>query len=182
MQNVGSSDFGRPFIGCLLLVTIGAASTLPLSATTVEFTTKDLGGLFEYDLVLTNIFNQPLSGLDILHANSVFGLNASSVINTPPGWDFFPPLPPTVDELSFFSLSDSADVPIEGSLAGFSFDSTTNPSTLTGGIAFDVIGGQSGTQIPEPGTLPLLAGGVGALLYCLTRRPRAWPLRRFRAR
>jgi hypothetical protein len=121
------------------------------------------GGLFRYQLILNNIaYSEPLSGLNILNANTVFGLDNSSTISAPIGWSFFAPLPPVVDELNYFSLSPATDIPIGSSLSGFSFVSSTIPSTVGGQIGFDVIGGISGRQlpIPEPSTLALFAIGV----------------------
>jgi len=128
------------------------AACRPVSATPLQFTVDYLGGgLFQYNLSLSDSFNEPLSGLNILHANTIFGLNASSAIGLPAGWGDFAPLPPLVDELNFFSLSPVADVPLGGSLGGFYFQSTTDPATLpSGGIAFDVIGGTSGKQLSVP--------------------------------
>jgi hypothetical protein len=145
------------------------AIAIPCCRAELQFSTVALGGgLFEYDLTLSDPFDQPLSGLNILHANSVFGLDTTSTISAPAGWSFFPPLPPFIDELNYFTPFPSAFVPIGGSRAGFSFDSTTNPSTLGGQIAFDVIGGTTGDQIPpvpEPSTFSEVALGA-VILVC----------------
>src|SRR5262249_36697626 len=122
----------------LVGATIAATTS---NAAVLDFAAVDLGGgLFRYNLTLNNPFDQPLSGLDLLHAASAFGVADSSVIGAPIGWDFFAPLPSIVDELSYFSLSATTDVPIGGSLAGFTFQSTRDPSTVTvDNLAFDVV-------------------------------------------
>jgi hypothetical protein len=143
------------------------------------FTTQDLGGgLFQYNLTLINsgFINpqtgtaEPLSGLNLTQAGSILGLNTTSTITAPTGLSFFPPLPPVVDLLDYFSLSASTDIPIGGSLGGFTFQSRTDPSTLGGHIAFDVIGGITGTllvSIPEPSSLLLTGTGLISVLgFC----------------
>lgn len=147
---------------CAILLTLFAET--PLWASPLEFTTTDIGGgLYRYDLTLNNPFSEPLSGLNILQAGTVFGLDEFSVINAPPGWDFFAPLPPVVDELNFFSLAASTDVPVGGALSGFSFESTTDPAAISGRILFDIIGA-SGRQIPEPSAVAMLAIGICSLV------------------
>lgn len=146
---------------CLL-----AASVFLAAASTLNVTTSDLGGgLFRYDLTLTNTYDQPLSGLNLIHAGSAFGVDFTSTIMAPANWDFFAPLPPLVDELNFFSLDSTSDLPIGGSLSGFSFDSFTAPSSLpSGAFAFDVIGGTTGTQLPEASTTLMLLSGIAGIL------------------
>jgi len=149
------------------------------SQSTLEYSVENLGGgLFQYNFTLQDTFDQPLSGLNLFYGNSVFGLDDNSVISAPGGWGYFAPLPPTVNELNFFSLSAASDVPMGGALGDFSFQSTTDPATLTpGDLAFDVIGGITGTQIPEPATGSLVALGAlvllikGALQHCSNRKP-----------
>ena len=135
-----------------LAIMLMLAAWRPASATPLQFTVDNLGGgLFQYNLTLNDPFSEPLSGLNILHANTVFGLDNTSVIGAPAGWDFFAPLPLVVDELNFFSLSPATDVPIGSSLGGFFFQSTTDPATLgPGDFTFDVIGGTSGKQLSVP--------------------------------
>ena len=152
------------------------------SATSLSFTTEDLGGgIFQYNLVLENANGpEPISGLNILHAFTVFGLGPASVIMAPQNiggnpaadWSFFAPLPPLVDELNFFSLNPAADIPIGGSLEGFRFQSMTNPLTISF-IQYDVIGGLSGTQIPEPATILLLGTGLMCVAAKARRRRKA---------
>ena len=133
------------------------------------------GGLYQYNLTVvdTGVVNpltgmpEPVSGLNIIDANTLFGLDSSSVIMAPQSiggnpaasWDFFPPFPPLVSELNFFSLDPTGDVPIGGSLGGFLFQSTTAPSTLpagglTYGIDYDFIvsSGVQAVAVPEPAT------------------------------
>src|SRR5262245_22610179 len=94
----------------VLLVVASWASADPF----VHVTASDIGGgMFQYDLVLDNTTgSEPLQGLDILHAFSVFGLDESSLVGAPTGWDFFLPLPPELDDLDYFSLDPSTDVPV----------------------------------------------------------------------
>ena len=155
-----------------------AASAAPI----VCYTVTDLGGgLFRYDLVVDNGGGaEGLSGLDILHAGSVFGLDDSSTIGEPAGWMSFAPLPPLLDDLDYFSLSTGTDIPVDGSLGGFSFESTTDPDTLSGDdFAVEGIGADSATQIdlgvamllPEPSAAALLL--VAGLVGAWARAPRA---------
>lgn len=145
----------------LMLILAGSTQA---SADPVEFVAVPLGGgVFQYTLTINNPADQPISGLNILNANSIFGLNLASIITAPPNWDFFAPDPVFgVDELNFFSLFASADVPIGGSLQGFIFQSTTDPSTISS-LRYDLIGGTSGSQIPEPVTILLLSTGLAGL-------------------
>ncbi len=136
----------------LMLAWIASARAGTLTVATVNLG----GGLWEYDLTLTDPYSFPLSGLNILQADTLFGLDSSSTITAPPGWDFFAPLPPVVDELNFFSLSSASDAQPGVPLAGFSFDSVTDPSTLPGALGFDVINADTGAQVPEPGSWLLL--------------------------
>jgi hypothetical protein len=77
----------------LTLLTLTARS--PAGATPLEFTVDNLGGgLFRYDLTLNNQFSEPLSGLNVFRGYSVFGLDITSIIAAPAGWDFFGPFAP----------------------------------------------------------------------------------------
>jgi hypothetical protein len=141
------------------------------------YTVEDVGGgLFQYNFTLINrgFINpftgmpEPLSGLNFIHAQSEFGLDETSTINAPAGWDFFAPLPPFIDELNYFSLSAASDIPIGDSLEGFSFQSTVGTTIYTP-VTFpcddyDVIGIISNGQlicVPEPASLILLLLGTG---------------------
>lgn len=158
---------GMALLLAALLVTGSAVSALPV----VQYSVTDLGGgLFEYDLVVDNDGGgEGLSGLNILHGGSVFGLDGTSTIGEPAGWSSFSPLPPLIDDLNYFSLSTGSDIPIDGSLGGFSFQSTTDPGTLSADdFAVEGIGADSASQIdlgiaqllPEPSTLALVLAGL----------------------
>src|SRR5215475_11878566 len=103
----------RPRLG-LLLAIVALATSAATAAPNVTFTATPLGGgLFQYDLTMNDVGgSEPFSGLDILNANSVFGLTSGSAIGAPAGWSFFAPLPPLVDELDFFSLAGASDVAV----------------------------------------------------------------------
>jgi hypothetical protein len=118
------------------------------------------GGSFEYDLTVGNQGGgESVSGLLVLNGASTFALDNTSVIGAPTEWSFFGPLPPVVNPLSYFSLEAAVDVPIDGSLEGFFFQSFRDPTTL-GDNDFSValIGAVSGSEIfvgiaqpiPEP--------------------------------
>jgi hypothetical protein len=99
----------------------------------VTYSTADLGGgLFQYNFTINNASGAIAdSGLLIEGGNSVFGLGPSSTIGAPTGWSFISPLPPFDDLLSYFSLTPATNVPIGGSLSGFTFQSMTDPEALT---------------------------------------------------
>jgi len=152
---------------CFLMVTAACASSA-----TLDFSTTDLGGgLFRYDITLNNPFSQLVSGLNLINANSLFGIDALSAIKSPPGWDFFAPIPGLVDELNFFSLDHASDVPVGGSVSGFGFESFTDPSRL-GALRFDLISGSTFRQIPEPHGIFL--GGSTLVLIGLLRNLRGY--------
>jgi hypothetical protein len=152
----------------LLFLATSAASAAP----TLLIGAADLGGgVWQYDMTLVNSGgSEPLSGLNILAANTLFGLDDTSTITAPSGWDYFAPLPPSVDELNYFSLASADDVAMDDSLGGFSFESSTDPGTIDwSSFEADAIGGTSSTQIPlttiftpEPATGLLLAAALAA--------------------
>src|SRR5262249_27506288 len=124
------------------------------------------------------------SGLDVLHANSVFGVTPTTAIGQPSGWSHFAPLPPLLDDIDWFSLAAGGDVAVDGVKSGFTFVSATDPDSLDGGdFAVEGIGSDSASQIPlggaqrvvpEPATIALVGlalAGLGA-----RRRARAEPL------
>jgi hypothetical protein len=174
---------GRRAAGVWLGVLLAAelvGSPAAWAAPLVTFTTTDLGGgLYQYDLTLDNTGGpEPLSGLNILDAYSVFGLTGSSTIGAPAGWSFFAPLPPLVDELNFFSLDSGDDVAMDGDLSGFSFQTTTSPGSIGYAVGVEAIGGMSSSQIsledavlvPEPASALLVGAGLAALAAVRRRR------------
>jgi hypothetical protein len=156
-----------------IIVVLGFAAATASAAPIVTFDYSDLGGgLYRYDLTVDNSGGpEPFSGLNVLNANTVFGLDPGSTIGAPAGWDSFAPLPPFVDELNWFSLDPSDDIDVDDELAGFSFESTTAPWTLGYHFAVEAIGGTSSSQIPladavlvpEPSTALLLGAAIAAL-------------------
>jgi hypothetical protein len=155
----------------LIAVTLILVGSTRASADPVKFVAVPLGGgLFQYSITINNPAGESISGLNILDANSIFGLTPASIITAPANWEFFAPDPALgVDELNFFSLIPSADVPIGGSLGGFSFQSTTNPATISS-LQYDLIGGTSASQIPEPATIFLLGTGLAAVALKIHKR------------
>jgi PEP-CTERM motif len=153
----------------MALALILAGSTYA-SADPVEFVAVSLGGgLFQYSITINNPADQPIAGLNILDANSTFGLTPESIITAPSNWDFFAPDPALgVDELNFFSLTQTGDVPIGGSLGGFIFQSTTDPGTINS-LRSDLIGA-NGSQIPEPATMLLLGTGLAGVALKIRKR------------
>lgn len=147
---------GRAAILLPLLFGCAQASRIP-----VTYSASSLGaGIFQYDFTIDNAGGSiPIAGLLVERGNSVFGLDPSSTINAPPGWDFLSPLPPFDDLLSYFSLTPASDIPIGGSLGGFTFDSPTDPASIS---AIDVVlvGSDSSetpyTISPEPAAVYLL--------------------------
>jgi hypothetical protein len=127
----------------------------------VTFSTVNLGGgEFQYDFTIDNTSGTiPIAGLLIEGGNSIFGLDLSSIIGAPAGWGFLAPLPPFDDLLSYFSLTPAGDIPIGSSLSGFTFDSFTDPSSLS--FVSGVLVGDDSSQIPfttpEPAAVYLLA-------------------------
>ncbi len=166
----------RMFVALVVAVPLLAASGA-LAVPIVQYSATDLGGgLFEYQLTVVNDDgSEGLSGLNVLHGGSVFGLDGSSVIGAPSGWQFFEPLPPLIDDLNYFSLSPGDDIPVDGTLGGFSFRSTTDPDTLApGDFEVEGIGSDSATQIPLGDALPEpLSGLLLAVALALGAR-RAW--------
>jgi hypothetical protein len=127
------------------------------------------GGLFEYDITVYNSAGlEPIQGLLLFNAGTNFGLDDTSVIGAPQNvggnaaanWSFFAPAP-FADQLSYFSLIPAGDIPVGGTLDGFTFQSFTDPSTVTAAdFQIDVVGSTSHgeiptTLIPEPSSLTL---------------------------
>jgi hypothetical protein len=166
----GRGRAGAALLSALLLGAAGRSDALPI----VEYFAVDLGGgLFIYHLTVDNAGgSEPLAGLNLLHGGSVFGLDASSAIAAPPGWNFFEPLPPLIDDLNYFSLTPGSDIPLGGELDGFWFKSTKDPDTLLPGeLEVEGIGADSASQIPlgdavpvpEPASALLVAAALAAL-------------------
>jgi len=165
-------------LGALALLLAGArAGATPM----VTYSVTDLGlGVYQYDLIVCNDGgSEDLAGLNILHGDSVFGLDGSSSIGAPPDWLYFEPVPGLIDDLNYFSLNPNADVEIGQMVGGFSFQSATDPNSLSGNeFAVEGIGADSGTQIdlgiamlmPEPRALLLLAAGAALLTVWRFRR------------
>ena len=154
--------------GCLVTSILGFcgyanASTVSLSVTALS------GGSFQYGFNINNTGGSvPMAGLLVEGGNTVFGLDLSSTISAPPGWEFLAPLPPFDDLLSYFSLASASDIPIGGSLNGFTFDSLTDPTSLSS-VTVVLVGNDSSqfpiTITPEPATMAMvfLAASSGIL-------------------
>src|SRR5215467_6632781 len=139
-----------------LFTTSASSWAIPIVNATID--SLD-GGVFRYNLTLTNTGGlEPLGGLFLVNAGSVFGLDDSSVIDAPQDVGGDP----------------IADVPIDGSIGGFSFLSAKDPATIMGNdFAVEAIGASSASEIPlgnaqvvpapvaEPASLVLLAIGLG---------------------
>jgi hypothetical protein len=169
----------RLCLGLWVLVLFGSTSRADVL---VHYGFQDLGGgLFQYNLFVTNGAGgtEALSGLSILAGNSLFGLDDTSTITAPQNvggnpaanWSFFAPLPPLVDNLDYFSLSPAADIPVGGTLGGFSFQSFTAPDTLGSGFDTVVVTSDTNTQIPvvatpvpEPASMASFA--IAAFVLC----------------
>jgi hypothetical protein len=177
-----------PGMLCALALTLSAEAW---AAPMVLFDVNDLGGgLFQYDLTVDNTGgSEPLNGLLVLQGGSVFGLDPTSAIGAPQDvggnpaadWSFIAPFP--VDPLSYLSLDPTGDMPLNGSLGGFFFQSTQDPANLRNDdFAVVGIGATTARQIPlgntqfvpELSTLLLLATGLSGLLgYEWRRRKQA---------
>ena len=167
------SKLGRVWIYTVMFILM--FSTRSWAVPMVFFSADDLGGgLFQYNLsIANNGGTEPISGLSILPGNSIFGLDDFSLIAAPADWSFLAPLPGFADNLDFFSLNSAADVPINGVLGGFSFQSTAVPDSLGGSFDVRLISAVSNTKIPipaiptpEPTTIILLGSAiVGLLVY-----------------
>jgi hypothetical protein len=161
---------GVTWLGAAVVVLLLAASQASAVPTLQLGFSSSSPGEWTYDMTLIDGGGtESLSGLNIPAAYTLFGLDDTSTIISPSGWDSFAPLPPSVDELNYFSLSGASDVPIGGSLGGFSFVSATDPDTIDwDAFEADAIGGTSSTQIPltivtpEPATGLLLAAALAA--------------------
>jgi hypothetical protein len=182
----------------LLALTLGSQAW---ASPMVFFGVDDLGGgFFQYNLSIDNSDgSEPLSGLLVLNGGSVFGLDPSSAVGAPQdiggnpaaNWSFIAPFPPFVDILSYFSLDPAGDVPINGVLAGFFFQSMENPNNLSNDdFAVVGIGANSGGEIPlgnaqfvdEPSSLSLLCFGVVGSVLLRASQSRRRGKRRTRSR
>ena len=138
----------------------------PALASHVGCTTTDLGGgQFRYDLFIDNSRGiDAVSGLSVVEAGSVLGLDAGSSIGSPSGWDYFPPDSSIgVDSLDYFSLDPSADVAVGASLGGFSFDSATDPGSIGGGPIVEAINDIGETVFFGYACYPIGSLGVAVL-------------------
>jgi hypothetical protein len=133
------------FRAAAILLVAGLAALADPSVTYT--TTPLLGGFFEYDMTVMNLGGaEPLNGLLVLYGSSVFNLDDTSTFGTPTGWS----VPPVFGDPLFYASNDSStDIPIGGTLPGFSFQSSTDPSTLMpGDFAVVGIGSNTFNEIP----------------------------------
>jgi hypothetical protein len=157
----------------LIALLMALAPAAAAQAVGVAFWTRDLGGgMFQYNMRVDNDGPENMAGLIVIHAQTDFGLNEDSFVVAPEDWDYFPPQPPLVDELDYFSLDVGADIPVGESLEVFRFQSMRDPDTLQcpPNFALEVIG-RSGTpydpgcpvRIPEPSAGVLMLVGLAML-------------------
>jgi hypothetical protein len=163
------------------VLTLLTTACLQVRAQTFQVTTHNLGGgKFDYNILVYNTGgSEPLKGVILYNASSTFSLDSNSEVDAPAGWDFqWPPVPPVVDQIPYFSISPAADTPIGGTQGGFDFESGVNPSTVSpSDFHVDGVGRNTGhnitlTQVPPvpEGSSPLSFGaGVLAVLSCLRR-------------
>jgi hypothetical protein len=153
---------------CIAVAVALALCPLAKGSVIVTYSTANLGGgTFQYNFTINNQSGAVAdSGLLIEGGNSVFGLDPSSTIGAPTGWSFISPLPPFDDLLSYFSLTPATNLPIGGSLSGFTFQSLTDPEALTE-VDTIVVGSDSSqmpvTITPEPTTVYI----VGPILIAI---------------
>ena len=138
----------------------------PSPAAHVGCVTTDLGGgQVRYELIVDNSLGiDPVSGLSVIEAGSVLGLDSDSDIGAPSGWDFLPPDPSIgVDGLDYFSTIAAADVAIGASLGGFSFSSATAPGSIGGGPVVEAIGDDGMTTFLGRACFPIGSLGVSVV-------------------
>lgn len=165
----------------IVIATLSMASEQTQAVTSFVRATVIGPGLFEYSIQIDNTEGpEPLQGVILFNPNIVFGLDDASVIGAPPGWDFFPPMPPVADLLTFFSLGLADDLPIGATLGGFTFQSSVNPGNLdvsklqidvVGSISFDDIETEKRVIIvPDNLSTSTILGPVILLLCACQRR------------
>lgn len=173
----------------LCALVLASVSFAGEAAPVVRFSVDDVGGgQFRYNLNVDNSTGSgDISGLLVMNGNSLFGLDNSSEIvppenvggNPAANWSFLAP-GSFLDILFYFSLDPAADIPMGGSLGGFSFLSMLDPSAvMSGGFAVEVIDSISGNEIPlqnaqfmdEPSGLLLVALGLVGLFGSRSLRP-----------
>src|SRR5260370_1395581 len=141
--------------GCAVVLILTICPSINAATVTLSMTNVG-GGLFQYAFTI--------NGLLVEGGNTVFGLDLSSTISAPAGWDFLAPLPPFDDLLSYFSLTSTTDVPIGASLDGFTFQSGTDPTSISS-VTVVLVGNDSShfpitlTPEPAPWTMVFLASG-----------------------
>lgn len=152
--------------GLVALLSASPVAALPILTPTVT----DLGGgMFGYYYDLTNPADSTENVFD-------FGLVFDGIadnVAAPAGWDFIGGL----GFINWFSTDPAGDLLAGSTLGGFSFASIVGPGavvfttlgvdTSTGDVGFPASGtteGPSLTPVPEPGSLWLLAVGLGTLV------------------
>lgn len=166
----------------LAVSALGGGASL-VASPLVTFTATPISspaGFYRYALQLIVPAEDPqfvVSGLIVLSAYTVFGLDGSSNILAPPQWGFIPPSPPFADDLTYFSTVASADVG-PGTLGGFIFDSPTTPTYDSSQFQVVLIETTLGLQdpispqyVPEPSSLWHVATAlIGAGMFGRRRR------------
>ena len=150
----------------LVGLAMACVTATPSRAAHVGCVTTDLGGgQFGYELIVDNRLGiDAVSGLSVIEAGSVLGLDVGSDIGAPSGWDFLPPDSSIgVDALDYFSTSAATDVAIGASLGGFSFSSATAPGSTGGGPIVEAFGADGITTFLGHACFPIGSLGVSVL-------------------
>src|SRR5260370_12031496 len=92
--------------GCAVVLILTICPSINAATVTLSMTNGG-GGLFQYAFTI--------NGLLVEGGNTVFGLDLSSTISAPTGWDFLTPLPPFAYLSPYFSLPSPTDPPIHSS-------------------------------------------------------------------
>jgi hypothetical protein len=146
----------------------------PVRADVVTFTVgeADAGGYFPYDLsVLDQQCCLNIVGIIVTHGFTVFDLDMTSPIGQPAGWNYIPPIPGSLDSLTWYDFDpNAAIVPSDTPTSGFTFESQTAATSLKPGqfdiklIYSDSSVKDYGDPVPEPSFIILLCMSIVFLI------------------